>query len=106
MVRGAWIINFHTMRCKNWVNGIEVVFHLDENGHPAGKLMPLPEELAEKIPKLQERLAYVCRMWQRATLVFYRAYYRHLFRARYMGEGQGGKVFPHYPRSALPGPAE
>jgi hypothetical protein len=99
MVKGAWIINLHTLRCKNWVNGMEVVFQLDESKRPVGKLMPLPEalsaELDEKIPVTRERMAYICRMWQRATVIFYRAWYRQLFRDP--GGGQNQKVFPPYP---------
>jgi hypothetical protein len=80
MVKGAWIINLHTMRCKNWVNGIEVSFHLDENGRLMGTLMSLPAalpgELRKKIPTGQEQAAYICRMWRRAIVVFYRAWYR------------------------------
>lgn len=76
MVKGAWIINLHTKRCKNWVNGIEVSFHFDENGRLMGRLMPLPGELCKKISPRQERVAYIYRMWRRAIVVFYRAWYR------------------------------
>ncbi|MFP3043706.1 hypothetical protein LQZ19_17990 [Treponema primitia] len=88
MVKGSWIINVDAMRCKNWINGIEVVFRLDEKGRPLGKIMPLPNGLSERIPRVQDRMIYVCRMWQRATLVFYRVYYRQLFREQWMGERQ------------------
>ncbi|GHV28650.1 hypothetical protein AGMMS4952_12900 [Spirochaetia bacterium] len=104
MVKGAWIINLRTMYCKNWVNGIGVVFHPDENGRLVGKLMPLPTalsgELNEKIPVERERMAYIYRMWQRATVIFYRAWSRNLFRNP--EEGKNRKVFPPYPRSAPP----
>ncbi|WP_010254500.1 hypothetical protein [Treponema primitia] len=88
MVKGPWIINVDAMRCKNWVNGIEVVFHLDETGRPLGKIMPPPRGLSERIPQIQNRMIYVCRMWQRATAVFYKVYYRHLFREQWVGERQ------------------
>ncbi|GHV80775.1 hypothetical protein AGMMS49944_25660 [Spirochaetia bacterium] len=97
MVKGAWIINLHTMRCKNWGNGIEVGFHFDENGRLVGKLMPLPATLqgtlAEKIPREQDRIAYIRRIWQRAAIVFYRTYYRHLFREYYTGGRTKPKSF-------------
>jgi hypothetical protein len=88
MVKGSWIISINAMRCKNWINGIEVVFHLDEQGQPVGRIIPLPEGLYDKLPRGQDRMIYVCRMWQRACVIFYKAYYRYLFKKHYAEKGQ------------------
>jgi hypothetical protein len=82
MVKGAWIVTLREMRCKNWVNGIEVVFHVGENGEPAGSILPLPDKIWEKIPKALDMMFFLYRMRQRATSVFYRAYYRNLLKPR------------------------
>jgi hypothetical protein len=68
------------MRCKNWINGIEVVFHLGENGRPAGSILPLPDEFWDKIPKTMDATFFLHRMRRRATVLFYRAYYRQLLK--------------------------
>jgi hypothetical protein len=88
MVKGSWIISIEGMRCKNWINGIEVVFHLDERGLPMGKIMPLPGGLSDKLPLVQDRMIYVCHMWQRACAIFYKAYYRYLFKGHYARKRQ------------------
>jgi hypothetical protein len=100
MVKGAWIINLDAMRCKNWANGIELGFRLDERGRPVGKFLALPNGLREKIPGALDRLRYLCRMWQRATLVFCRAYRRRLFRLSAAGQTQ--RAAQHSPQPAPP----
>lgn len=83
MVKGAWIVTVGEMRCKNWMNGLEVVFHLGDNGQPAGSILPPPDRFWDKIPQTVDMSIFLRRMRRRATIVFYRAYYRHLFKIQY-----------------------
>jgi hypothetical protein len=101
MVKGSWIISIKGMRCKNWVNGIEVIFHLNEWGQLVGKIMPLPGGLRDKLPPVQDRNVYVCHMWQRACTVFYKAYYRSLSRGIMQGKGKPEEAF-HILRDPFP----
>jgi hypothetical protein len=76
MVKGDWIVNVRDMRCKNWVNGIEVVFYLNREKMLMGKIQHIPEKLIENKPLTIDLLIYLYRMWNRAASIFYRAYYR------------------------------
>jgi hypothetical protein len=83
MVKGAWIVKVGKMRCKNWINGLEVVFHPDANGQPTGSILPPLDNFWDNFPRDMDRGLFLCRMWQRATIVFYRAYYQHLLKTRH-----------------------
>lgn len=76
MVKGDWIVNVRDMRCKNWVNGIEVVFYLNREKMLEGKIQHIPEELIESKPLAFDLAVYLYRMWNRAASIFYRAYYK------------------------------
>jgi hypothetical protein len=77
MVRGNWIINLEQMRCKNWVNGIEVVFYTREGGETVeGTIQYVPQEIFEKIPATVDFVLYMYRMWRSASYVFKKAYFR------------------------------
>jgi hypothetical protein len=82
MVKGDWIVNVRDLRCKNWVNGIEVVFYLNEEKLPVGKIGYIPEELIKSKPLSIDLVLYIYKMWSRATSIFYKAYYRQKSRQR------------------------
>jgi hypothetical protein len=76
MVKGDWIVNIKDMRCKNWVNGIEVVFYLNKEKLPVGKIQHIPEKLLEGKSLTIDLVFFLYKMWTRASAVFYKAYYR------------------------------
>jgi hypothetical protein len=76
MVKGEWIIVPEAMRCKNWVNGIEVIFDVDSAGKVFGRIRYIPPELSERISSPLVFSVYVLRMWQQATDLFTRIYYK------------------------------
>jgi hypothetical protein len=88
MVKGDWIVNIRDMRCKNWVNGIEVVFYLNREKMLVGKIQHIPEKLIKGKSPAIELVSYLHKMWNRAASIFYRAYYRQ----------RGSKIVPEYPR--------
>jgi hypothetical protein len=82
MVKGAWIITVREMRCKNWVNGLEIVFRLDGNGQPAGSILPPPASFWDKLPQTLDVSTFLRRMRRQATILFYRAYYQRLLKTQ------------------------
>ncbi|MDR2403132.1 MAG: hypothetical protein LBD78_03795 [Spirochaetaceae bacterium] len=87
MVKGEWIIVPETMRCKNWVNGIEIVFDMDSAGKVIGKIRYIPPELSERISSPFIFSVYVLQMWQQATELFTKIYYKK--KRRILGERAG-----------------
>jgi hypothetical protein len=85
MVKGDWIVNVRDMRCKNWVNGIEIVFYLNKDKAPVGTIRYIPKALIKSKPLTIDLVLYAYRMWHRASAIFYRAYYRQKLRR---GAGQ------------------
>jgi hypothetical protein len=73
MVRGEWIIFPKEMRCKNWRNGIEIVFALNEKKIPEGKVR-LPPALAKQFPFAIDRFLYVYKMWRQAASLLKKVY--------------------------------
>jgi hypothetical protein len=80
MVRGEWIVNLKDMRCKNWVNGIEIKFFLNEENVPEGRIRYCPQELIENLPGSIDFIMYLYKMWRNATCVFKKAYYKKINR--------------------------
>jgi hypothetical protein len=76
MVKGDWILHLDGMRCKNWVNGIEVVFFFDNEGALKGKIHYIPQMLIEQSSDAIEIAVLVYRMRQQATALFKRIYHK------------------------------
>ncbi|MDR0386634.1 MAG: hypothetical protein LBH57_01225 [Treponema sp.] len=76
MVKGEWIVFPKEMRCKNWVNGIEVRFHFNESSQIEGKIQYVPPHLTKRIPCAINPDIFLFRMWRQATMIFRKAYYR------------------------------
>jgi hypothetical protein len=74
MVRGDWIFYLDGMRCKNWVNGIEVVFSFDPGGILKGTIHHIPPALMLQSPGALEIAVLAYRMRQQATALFKRIY--------------------------------
>jgi hypothetical protein len=83
MIKGAWIVTLREMRCKNWMNGLEIVFHLGKNGQPEGSILPPSDKFWAKTPKTLDMALFLRRMLRRATVVFYQVYYRRLLKTQY-----------------------
>jgi hypothetical protein len=86
MVRGDWIINVEKMRCKNWVNGMEITFCIAKGAFIVGKIQYIPREFIEKIPMTRYRALYIYKMWRNATEIFKKVYLKktikHPFKIR------------------------
>jgi hypothetical protein len=76
MVKGEWIVFPKEMRCKNWVNGIEVRFYFNESSQIEGKIQYIPARLTKRIPFTANPDIFLFRMWRQATLIFRKAYYK------------------------------
>jgi hypothetical protein len=76
MVMGEWIVFTREMRCKNWVNGIEVNFCVNEANRVEGKISYIPPEIIEGMPATINLAIFLFRMWRQATIAFERDYYR------------------------------
>ncbi|MDR1108960.1 MAG: hypothetical protein LBL19_07995 [Spirochaetaceae bacterium] len=74
MVIGSWLVNKEKMRCKNWINGIEVLFTVNENHTIQGKITAIPEELLKEMPTTVVRAVYIHKMWRKATHIFKKIY--------------------------------
>jgi hypothetical protein len=83
MVKGAWIITVREMRCKNWVNGLEIVFRLNSDGQLVGSILPPPASFWDKLPPELNVSNFLFRMRRQATILFYRVYYQRLLKSRY-----------------------
>jgi hypothetical protein len=90
MVKGDWIIFLKEMRCKNWVNGVEVRFYFNENCQIEGKIEYIPPGLREGIPFSPNQVIFLFRMRRQATLVFMKA----CRKKRPESECQGSRVQP------------
>lgn len=76
MVKGDWIVFPKEMRCKNWVNGIEVHFHFNETCQIEGKIQYIPPHLIERIPFILNPATFLFRIQRQATLMFRKIYYK------------------------------
>ncbi|MDR1949167.1 MAG: hypothetical protein LBQ38_07230 [Spirochaetaceae bacterium] len=76
MVKGEWIIFPEARRCKNWVNGIEVVFDVDDADEVVGIIRYIPPELSKQISTPFIFSLYVYKMWRQATELFKKIYYK------------------------------
>jgi hypothetical protein len=74
MVIGSWIVSTENMRCKNWMNGIEITFTLSENNTLQGRISTIPEELFKEMPTTIIRAFYIYKMWRTATYIFKKIY--------------------------------
>jgi hypothetical protein len=45
--------------------------------------LPPPDKFWDKLPRAMDMSIFLRRMRRRATIVFYRAYYRHLLKTNY-----------------------
>jgi hypothetical protein len=76
MVKGNWIIFPETGRCKNWVNGIEIVFYSTGKNTLQSKIHYIPPALMEQIPGAMDLALYVFKMWRQATEIFKKVYFK------------------------------
>jgi hypothetical protein len=76
MVRGDWIVNVEKMRCKNWVNGMEITFGIIKGAFIVGKIQYIPQELIETIPVARYRALYIYKMWRNAMEIFKKVYFK------------------------------
>lgn len=73
MVKGDWIVFPKEMRCKNWVNGVEVRCRFNESSQVDGKIEYIPPGLIEQIPVSLNPVIFLFRMRRQAVLVFTKA---------------------------------
>jgi hypothetical protein len=74
MVVGSWLVSKENMRCKNWINGIEITFALTENNTLRGRISAIPEALFKEMPTAIIRALYIYKMWRTATYIFKKVY--------------------------------
>jgi hypothetical protein len=74
MVVGSWIVSKENMRCKNWINGIEITFTLDEDNTLKGRISFIPKGLFKEMPTTILRAFYIYKMWRTATHIFKKIY--------------------------------
>jgi hypothetical protein len=74
MVKGNWIVFPKEMRCKNWVNGIEVAFRFNENNQIVGAVRYVPPRLTKKDPFIRNPCIFLFRTCREATLIFRKIY--------------------------------
>ncbi|MFP3089445.1 hypothetical protein LQZ21_03870 [Treponema sp. TIM-1] len=74
MVVGSWIVSKENMRCKNWINGIEITFTLSENNTLKGRISFIPKGLFKEMPTTILRAFYIYKMWRTATHIFKKIY--------------------------------
>jgi hypothetical protein len=90
MVKGDWIIFPETGRCKNWVNGIEIVFHFTREKTLQSKINYIPPALKENIPGTMDLTLYVLKMWRQATELFKKVYLKKYQHPRMLHPGYVG----------------
>jgi hypothetical protein len=76
MVKGEWIVFPEARRCKNWVNGIEIVFYITSQNTVQSRIHYIPPALMSKIPGTIDLAIYVFKMWRQATEIFKKVYYK------------------------------
>jgi hypothetical protein len=86
------------MRCKNWVNGIEIVFHVGgtNNEIVEGMIQYVPQEIFENIPATVDFVLYLYKVWRSAMYTFKRVYFKKNNRRR---NESGGMTFPALERA-------
>ncbi|MDR2629385.1 MAG: hypothetical protein LBC60_00520 [Spirochaetaceae bacterium] len=87
MVVGSWIVSTENMRCKNWINGMEITFTLTENNDLKGRISVIPKERLSEIPTLALRAFYIHKMWRNATYIFKKLYLKKDQRPRKLPVG-------------------
>jgi hypothetical protein len=90
MVKGDWIIFPAEGRCKNWVNGIEIVFYNTGKNTLQSRIHYIPPALVEKTPSAMDLAIYVFKMWRQATELFKKVYLKknqhpRMFHPGYVG---------------------
>ncbi|MDR3129970.1 MAG: hypothetical protein LBU18_00310 [Treponema sp.] len=83
MVKGNWIVFLKEMRCKNWVNGIDVGFYFDKTGRIEGKIQYLPPRLLEQISLFPNPGVFLFRMRYQAALIFRKIYLKRQINPKY-----------------------
>jgi hypothetical protein len=103
MVRGNWIISIKNMHCKNWVNGLEINFILNQNKIPEGRIVFIPRELFKN--GSVKSILHIYRMWRNAIYIFQKLYFKKQA-TTYPGIYRGmfatlpkNRFGPHHPRS-------
>jgi hypothetical protein len=93
MVKGEWIVFPEAMRCKNWVNGIEIVFFITAKNTVESKIQYIPPALLEQFPLTIDLAMYVFKMWRQATEIFKKVYFKKNQHPRMLHPGYVGSPF-------------
>ncbi|MDR2501059.1 MAG: hypothetical protein LBD37_08290 [Treponema sp.] len=75
MVKGEWIFLISEMRCKNWANGLEFTFFLNEQNLIEGKITAIPPDILKNF-NMPWLIIYLLRAWRQTTMLFKKAYYK------------------------------